>query len=93
MGKQLTENTKRAIVVRLQNFLDAEIERYKNWQELNKFKLNLTRQKSVERRFIKRIQAMKIVIHFLSPNDWRVEDEPSFIVKRKDGRDKQNGKG
>lgn len=83
MGKRMTENTKRAIVLRLQVFLDNEIERYKSWQEGNKFRLNLTRQKSVERRFVKRIQAMKIVIHFLSPNDWRVEDEPSFIVNRK----------
>ena len=82
MGKRMTENTKRAIVLRLQVFLDNENERFKNWQECNKLKLNLTRQRSVERRFIKRIQAMKIVIHFLSPNDWRVEDEPSFIVKR-----------
>lgn len=88
MGKQLTENTKRAIVIRLQVFLENETERLKSWQEGNKFKLNLTRQKAVERRFIKRIQAMKIVIHFLSPNDWRTEDEPSFIVKRKDGSGK-----
>lgn len=83
MGKRMTENTKRAIVVRLQVFLDAEIERFKEWQETSKFRLNSTRQRSVERRFIKRIQAMKIVIHFLSPNDWRIEDEPSFIVNRK----------
>jgi hypothetical protein len=82
MSKKLTETTKRAISVRLGAFLEEEIRRYENWKDMNKFRLNATRQKSVERRFIKRIQAMKIVIHFMSPNDWRTEDEPSFIVKK-----------
>lgn len=82
MGRKLTETTKRAICVRLGVFLDEEERRYNEWLSGNKHRLNLTRQKSVERRFIKRIQAMKIVIHYLSPNDWRTDDEPSFIVKK-----------
>ena len=82
LSKMTTETTRRAIVARLVPILQEEERRFKNWMEANRHLLNITRQKSVERRYIKRIQAMKIVIHMLDRERTWSDDEPSFIVQR-----------
>ena len=82
LSKMTTETTRRAIVARLVPILDEEQRRFKNWMEANRHLLTITRQKSVERRYIKRIQAMKIVIHMLDRERTWSDDEPSFIVQR-----------
>lgn len=83
MSKRTTETTKAAIVSRLLPILEEEEARFKHWDESNRHLLNQTRQKSIERRYIKIIQALKITIHYLDRGRIWTEDEPSFIVKRK----------
>jgi hypothetical protein len=48
-----------------------------------KHRLNITRQKQLEREFKKRIQAFKITIHYLTPFDQRLNDVPTFVVRKK----------
>lgn len=82
LSKQLSSTTRKAVVARLLPFLDDEEARFKKWKEVNRHILNPTRQKTVERRYIKRIQALKIVIHMLDKERNWIDEEPSFIVKR-----------
>jgi len=81
-SKSMTETVKRAIRVRLQTILDQEIKSFERWNEVIKPNMNLTRQKQVSREFKKRIQAMKIVIHALTPFFERTEDVPTFVVRK-----------
>ena len=83
MSKLLNEGTKRAVRERLKIILDEDLRQFKWWQEMVRSKMNPTRQAAVERRFNKEIQALKIVIHKLTPFGDRVDDEPSIIVKKK----------
>ena len=82
LSKMATETTRRAIVARLVPILNDEEEKFKRWKDGSRHHLKITKQKSVERRFIKRIQAMKIVIHMLDRERTWIEEEPSFIVPR-----------
>jgi hypothetical protein len=81
-NKLLNEGTKRAVRERLKIILDDELKQFTRWQDIIKAKLNVTRAAQVERRFNKEIQALKIVIHKLTPFGDRVDDEPSIIVKK-----------
>jgi len=83
-SKGINETMKRAIRVRLKIILDEEEKGLKNWEERIKHRLNLSRQKQVSREHTKRIQALKIVIHMLTPYSERTEDVPSFVVKKKE---------
>ena len=78
----ITETIKRAVRDRLKIILESEEKQFRWWEETVKIKLNKTRQDQIERRFNKEIQAMKIVIHKLSPYFERSEDVPSIIVKK-----------
>ena len=78
----MTETVKRGIRVRLQIILDQEIKSFERWDEMIKPKMNLTRQKQVAREFKKRIQAMRIVVHILTPFFERVDDVPTFVVRK-----------
>lgn len=82
-SKILNENVRRAVRERLKMILEEEIKRFKWWQESIKDKLNKTRSDQIERRFNKDIQALKIVIHKLTPFYEREDDIPAFIVKKK----------
>lgn len=81
-SKNLTAGVKRAIRVRLEALLENEIAEYQRWQEVIKPKLNYTRQRQIEREFKKRIQAAKIVVHWLTPFWERTEDVPTFVVRK-----------
>lgn len=81
-NKIITETVRRAVRVRLQVILDVDLKHYETWKEDIKPKLNLTRQKQVEREFRKRIQAYRITIHSLTPYFERVDEIPMFIVKK-----------
>lgn len=81
--KTLNEGVKRAVRVRLQCILDNEVSEYRYWIDNIKEKLNKSRQKEVERKFNKRIQAFKITIHALTPYFERTDDIPTFVVKKK----------
>jgi len=83
LSKLLNEGTKKAVRERLQIILNEELRQFKWWEDSVRHKLNQTRQRAVEARFNKEIQALKIVIHKLTPFMDRVEDEPSIIVKKK----------
>lgn len=78
----MNEGVKRAIRVRLQVILDHEIKSFDHWIEVIKPKLNRTRQKQIDREHKKRIQAMRIVIHMLTPYLERTEDVPTFVVRK-----------
>lgn len=82
-SKVMNENVKRAIRERLKIILDEELRQFRYWEECLKGKMNHTRQDQVERRFNKDIQALKIVIHKLTPFFERTDDIPSIIVKKK----------
>jgi hypothetical protein len=82
LSRQMTEGTKRAVRERLMLFLEAEEKAFARWNDVIRHKMNLTRQAAIERRFHKEIQALKIVIHKLTPFGDRVDDEPSIIVKK-----------
>lgn len=82
MTKIMNEGTKRAVRERLEIILNDELRQFKWWEDVVKSKLNATRQMAIERRFNKEIQALKIVIHKLTPFGDRVDDEPSIIVKK-----------
>lgn len=82
-SKILNEGVKRAIRERLKMILDEELRQFKWWEEMVKIKLNHTRQRQIEAKFNKDIQALKIVIHKLTPFFERTEDIPSIIVKKK----------
>lgn len=85
-SKTMNESTRRAIRVRLEVILEEKEKSYTHWQEMIKPKMNASRIKMVEREFRKIIQAMKIVIHSLTPFYERITDVPTFIVKK----DKKN---
>lgn len=82
LSKSMTETVQRAIRVRLIAILDNELKCYNHWKENIKEKLNRTRQKQIEREYKKRIQAAKIVIHWLTPFWERTEDVPTFVVRK-----------
>lgn len=52
------------------------------WEENVKDKLHPTRQREVRRKFERIIQALKVIIHDLTPFMERTEDQPS-LIKRK----------
>jgi hypothetical protein len=83
LSKQMTETVRRAIRVRLEVILQQEISCYEKWKTDVKHKLNVTRQKQVEREFLKKIQAAKIVVHWLTPYFERTEDVPLLVIKKK----------
>ena len=80
--KSMTETVRRAIRVRLEVIVSSEIQSYERWKTVVKPKLNGTRQKQIEREFKKRIQAGKIVLHWLTPFHERTEDVPTFVIKK-----------
>lgn len=82
LSRKLTETTKRAVRERLMLFLEEEEKQFARWNDVIRQKLNITRATEVERRFNKEIQALKIVIHKLTPFFERTEDVPSIIVKK-----------
>lgn len=81
-NKNMTEGIKRAVRERLQIFLDEKEKSFSSWNDNSRHRLNKTRQETVERRFHKEIQALKIVIHMLTAFSDRIEDEPSIFVKK-----------
>lgn len=83
LSKTITATVKKALVVRLEHILENEEAMYRRWAETIKPKLNLTRQKQIEREFNKRIQALKIVINNLTPYFERTNEVPMFVVKKK----------
>lgn len=82
LTKSMSEGVKRAVRVRLMLLLDNEEQTFKHWEEVVKPKLNTTRQKQIEREFKKRIQAARIVIHWLTPFFERTTDVPTFVVRK-----------
>lgn len=81
-SKTMNESTRRAIRVRLEVILDEKEKSYTHWQEMIKPKMNKSRIKMVEREFRKTIQAMKIVIHSLTPFFERITDVPTFVIRK-----------
>lgn len=81
-SRSMTETVRRAIRVRLQAILESEENQFLHWQQHIKEKLNRTRRKQIEREYKKRIQAAKIVIHWLTPFYERTEDVPTFVVRK-----------
>lgn len=81
-SKNLTAGVKRAIRVRLEVILENEVQEYDRWKVVIRHQLNSTRQKQIEREFKKRIQAMKIVVHMLTPFWERTSDTPMFVVRK-----------
>jgi hypothetical protein len=66
----------------LKVILATEEKSFEFWNDQTKHRMNFTRQAQIERRFNKRIQALKIVIYMLTPYTDRVEDEPAIVVKK-----------
>jgi hypothetical protein len=81
-SKSMNETVKRAIRVRLKVILDNELKQLDYWRATIKPKLNTTRQKQIEREFLKKIQAAKIVIHWLTPFFERTDDVPTFVIRK-----------
>lgn len=81
-SKTMTETVRRAIRVRLIVILENEEQMYTKWKENIKPTMNRTRQKQIEREYKKRMQAAKIVIHWLTPFYERTEDVPTFVVRK-----------
>lgn len=81
-SKLLSESVKKAVRVRLEMILTEELRQLEWWENTVREKLNHTRQKQIEARFNKDIQALKIVIHKLTPFFERTTDIPSIIVKK-----------
>jgi hypothetical protein len=79
----INKAVKRSISDRLKIILAEHEKMYQFWQDNLKPKLNPTRQRDVERKFNKQIQALKITIHLLTPFYEQVDDEPMFVVKKK----------
>lgn len=82
LSKSMTETVRRAIRVRLIVLLETELKCYKHWKDNIQHNLNRTRQKQIDREYKKRIQAAKIVIHWLTPFWERTEDVPTFVVRK-----------
>ena len=82
MNKNFNETAKRSTRERLIILLNQEESMYKHWLEMTKHRLNPTAQKNIERRFNKRISALKIVIYMLTPYFERDYDEPTFLIKK-----------
>lgn len=83
MTKIINESVKRGVRERLKLFLAEEERMYTFFNDHVKHKVNLTRAKQVIREHNKRMQALKIVIHMLTPYFERTEDVPSIVVKKK----------
>lgn len=81
-SKNINAGAKRAICSRLQLILSDEENAFKFWQDHTAFRLNEARQKQVAREFNKRIQALRIVLHMLTPMQDRIFDAPAMIVKK-----------
>ena len=82
LSKTMTETVRRAIRVRLEVIVSAEIQHYEKWKVEVRHKLNATRQKQIEREFKKRIQAGKIVLHWLTPYYERTDDVPTIVIRK-----------
>lgn len=83
VSRIINKSVKRSISDRLKIILTEHEKMYDFWQVNLRPKLNHTRQKEVERKFKKHIQALKITIHFLTPFYENYDDEPMFVVKKK----------
>lgn len=82
VNKFFNEKSKRTVRDRLLLLLKTEEEMYNHWKENISHKLNSTSQARVERRFNKKIAAVKIVIYMLTPYLERDYDEPTFLTKK-----------
>lgn len=83
MSKIINESVKRAVRERLKLFLAEEERRFNFFEDNIKHKVNLTRAKQVRRESSKRMQALKIVIHLLTPYYERGDDVPAIVIKKK----------
>lgn len=82
MQKDLTKAQKLFIVARLRPLLEAYENRYAEWINQPDIIPNKRKRDDYERGFVKRIQALKIVIYMLEHRPFDNLEEPSFIVKR-----------
>jgi hypothetical protein len=81
VNKHFNETAKRSTRERLLILLDNEESMYAHWRDNVAHKINPTNQKNIERKFHKRISALKIVIYMLTPYFERDQDEPVFFHK------------
>ncbi len=78
----MTQTVKKAVRVRLQAILEEKEKGYLHWVNNIKNKLNRTRQKEVQRKQEKIIQALRIVIYDLTPMLERDSDLPIFYNRK-----------
>jgi len=63
--------------------LEEEERSLTSWEERCRRLINATRQQQIERNFLKRISALRIVIWMLSDIGQRAGDLPALYIKRK----------
>lgn len=81
------QRIRRSLRLRLQLILEEEEKQLRHWNEVVRHNIRPSTAASIERKRVKHIQALKIVIHMMTPFYDRTEDVPSFIVKK----DKSHG--
>ena len=81
-SRVMNKSIKHACRSRLQVLLQDEETSLVTWHERHKKLINATRQKSVERNYHKRINALKVVIWMLSDYGQRDPDLPTLITKK-----------
>lgn len=81
--KSMSEGVKRAVRERLKIILEDTEKSLAFFNDNTKHRLNTTSAEQASRRQHKIIQALKIVIHFLTPYGQRMEvAPPSFVVRK-----------
>lgn len=80
---KLDQNVKKALVVRLQHFLNEEERQYSRWTLVVRQGLKKTAADHIDRRWRQRIQAFRMVIWILSPYKDRDGDFPGFWTNEK----------
>src|ERR1700685_1612183 len=83
-SKVMNQGVKRAVKIRLEVMLEHEQSSLVAWEERCRKLINQTRQLQLERNYLKRISALKIVIWMLSEMGDRGDLPPLVIARKKD---------
>src|SRR5450755_2029918 len=82
-SKVMNRSIKHAVKRRLEVLLKDEEFSLNSWEERCRRLLNKTRQEQVERNYLKRISAFRVVIWMLGDIGDRTGDLPPLVIKRK----------
>jgi hypothetical protein len=91
-SKVMNKGVKKAVKIRLELMLAEEERAFVSWEERCRRLINVTLQQQIERNYLKRISALRIVCWMLSDMGDRGDLPPLVIARMKDFKPKMEPK-